>query len=87
MGEVPPTRLPDAVVAAIRTVEKRAQRAGPSALAARRWTLTWLEGRPYIELDPAEGSDEFTVIRYSLNDDTATIATGDSVEEQVEDEL
>jgi len=48
VGEAPPARLPDAVVAAVRTVES--QLAGVDT-AGWRWTLTWLEGRPVVELD------------------------------------
>jgi len=46
VGDEPPARLPERVVAAIRAVEaERADAAG------QRWTLTWLEGRPTAELD------------------------------------
>ncbi|CAN5304370.1 hypothetical protein BH11ACT4_BH11ACT4_10790 [soil metagenome] len=45
LGDEPPARLPDDVVAAIRQVE--------TEVGERRWrwTLTWLEGRPVVELD------------------------------------
>jgi hypothetical protein len=89
LGAEPPARLPDAVVAAIRTVEQEAAPAGSqgSDASARRWTLTWLEGRPVVELDPATGSGEMTVIRFNPTDGTASIASGDSGEERVEEEL
>ncbi|TPX03742.1 hypothetical protein FJ656_15535, partial [Schumannella luteola] len=60
-GEVPP-RVPDAMVAAIREVE--AELADVDT-AAWRWTLTWLEGRPVVELDPSTGSGrrDGTVLR------------------------
>ena len=46
LGDEPPARLDENVVAAIREVETEVgERDG------WRWTLTWLEGRPVIELD------------------------------------
>ena len=48
VGGEPPARLPDAMVAAVREVES--ELAGIDT-AAWRWTLTWLEGRPVVELD------------------------------------
>ncbi len=46
LGEEPPARLSEGVIAAIRGVETEVgERAG------WRWTLTWLEGRPVVELD------------------------------------
>lgn len=48
VGDEPPRGLPDALVAAIRAVEARLD----SGDAARvRWTLSWLENRPSVELD------------------------------------
>lgn len=95
MGAEPPSRLPDAVVAAIREVEQAAVSAGPTATAvpsaaspgtsARRWTLTWLEGRPIVELDPAPGSEDVTVIRFNPSGGKTTITVGDSGEEWVEE--
>jgi hypothetical protein len=46
-GGDPPARLSAEVVAAIRVID--AQVAGVSPVP--RWTLTWLEGRPVVELD------------------------------------
>ena len=46
-GETPP-RLPDAVVDAIRSVETDLMDTDTSQW---RWTLTWLEGKPVVELD------------------------------------
>ncbi|TXK19711.1 hypothetical protein [Homoserinibacter sp. GY 40078] len=46
-GDVPP-RVPEAVVAAIREVEAELAEVDT---AQWRWTLTWLEGRPVVELD------------------------------------
>ena len=48
VGGEPPARLPDAVVAAVREVETEL---GDVDTSAWRWTLTWLEGRPVVELD------------------------------------
>lgn len=48
VGGETPSRLPDDVVAAIRSVE--ASLAGVET-AQWRWTLTWLEGKPVVELD------------------------------------
>lgn len=75
-GTEPPARLPSAVVAAIREVELSA--AGSADL---RWTLTWLEGLPIIELDPLPGSENVTEIRYNRDEDTASITSGNSDDE------
>ncbi|TXN31408.1 hypothetical protein [Lacisediminihabitans profunda] len=48
VGTDAPPRLPEPVVAAIRSVE--ADLAGIDT-SGWRWTLTWLEGRPVAELD------------------------------------
>ena len=48
VGGETPGRLPDAMVAAIREVESELIGTDTSAW---RWTLTWLEGRPVVELD------------------------------------
>jgi hypothetical protein len=55
IGAEPPARLPDSVVAAIATVE--IELAGVDT-TGWRWTLTWLEGRPVVELDDG------TTLRY-----------------------
>ncbi|MEP6480973.1 MAG: hypothetical protein ABJA94_03085 [Rhodoglobus sp.] len=47
VGERPPT-LPDAVGIAIRGVEDELVGVDTTGW---RWTLTWLEGRPVVELD------------------------------------
>jgi hypothetical protein len=46
-GTVPP-RLPEELVARIREIEASLD---ASDAASMRWTLTWLEGRPVVELD------------------------------------
>ena len=48
VGAEPPARLPDAMVAAVREVEAELAEVDTGAW---RWTLTWLEGRPVVELD------------------------------------
>jgi hypothetical protein len=48
VGDEPPARLPEAVTAAIGGVETRLTGVDTSQW---RWTLTWLEGRPVVELD------------------------------------
>ena len=46
LGDEPPARLDAAVVTAIREAE-----AEVGDRQGWRWTLTWLEGRPVVELD------------------------------------
>ncbi len=48
VGDEPPARLEEPVRAAIRRVEH--ELAGVPT-EGWRWTLTWLEGRPVVELD------------------------------------
>jgi hypothetical protein len=48
VGGVPPARLPAAMITAIADVE--GELAGVDT-STWRWTLTWLEGRPEVELD------------------------------------
>ena len=48
VGDTPPSKLADAVVLAIRDAE--AQLAEVDT-AQWRWTLTYLEGRPVVQLD------------------------------------
>ena len=55
VGATPPDRLPDAMVAAVAEVETEVADLDTSAW---RWTLTWLEGRPVVELDDG------TTLRY-----------------------
>lgn len=47
-GDTPPATLPAAVLAAIISTE--AELTGADT-ATWRWTLTWLEGRPVVQLD------------------------------------
>ena len=78
MGETPPARLSEQVVAAIRMVESgevESNDAHPSS--TRRWTLTWLEGRPIAELEPAADSDVFTTVSVDPDDLSAVVTFGD----------
>ena len=56
VGAETPVRLPQLVVDAVKTIEAELEGIDTSLL---RWTLTWLEGNPVVELDDG------TVIRYS----------------------
>ena len=47
-GAVPPATLPEAVVLAIRDAEAQLAEADTSQW---RWTLTYLESRPVVQLD------------------------------------
>ncbi|ASD22328.1 MULTISPECIES: hypothetical protein [Cryobacterium] len=66
LGAEPPTGLPEVVVIALQAVEGDLE-ALPDDTSAWRWTLTWLEGNPVIELDDG------TVIRFDPKEDSATI--------------
>ncbi|MDM7886961.1 hypothetical protein QUG98_00700 [Curtobacterium sp. RHCJP20] len=50
VGGQPPERLPDAVVVAVRGVEEELATESVDA-STWRWTLTYLEGKPIVELD------------------------------------
>jgi hypothetical protein len=65
VGGATPERLPDAVRLAVGAVETELAGIDTSQW---RWTLTWLEGLPVVELDDG------TVIRYDPQSDTARIA-------------
>jgi hypothetical protein len=68
VGTEPPTRLPEAMRTAIAQVET--ELTGPDT-GAWRWTLTWLEGRPVVELDDG------TVLRYDSHTDAVTRSSAD----------
>jgi hypothetical protein len=54
VGDEPPSRLPGVMVGAIADVESELDGLGTRDgldTANWRWTLTWLEGRPIVELD------------------------------------
>ena len=61
-----PAGLPEVVVMAIDAVEQDDELA-PEASDDWHWTLTWLEGRPVVELDDG------TIVRYDPDADAATI--------------
>lgn len=64
VGDTPPATLPAAMLAAIISTE--AELTGTDT-ATWRWTLTWLEGRPIVQLDDGTtlrfdpGTNEVTV--------------------------
>jgi len=66
VGETPPANLPEVVTYAVSTVEEELA-ATDIETAGWRWTLTWLEGNPVVELDDG------TIIRYNAREDSATI--------------
>ncbi len=66
VGETAPSALPEVVAYAVTTVEEELV-ATDVETVGWHWTLTWLEGRPVVELDDG------TVIRYNQQEDSATI--------------
>ena len=66
VGGQAPSSLPEVVAFAVQTVEEELV-ATDVVTDDWKWTLTWLEGKPVIELDDG------TVIRYNEHEDTATI--------------
>lgn len=71
LGTTPPASLPTAVLDAIRDTEAEVRGWAAAApgrdASALRWTLTWLEGSPVVELDDG------TSIRYSATTETAVV--------------
>ena len=55
VGATPPAALPQAVVAAVAEIETELAEVDTTTW---RWTLTWLESKPVVELDDG------TVIRF-----------------------
>ena len=66
IGAQVPSGLPHVVEIAVKAVEEELDAVGDDT-SAWRWTLTWLEQKPVIELDDG------TVIRYNASEDSATI--------------
>jgi hypothetical protein len=64
VGDTPPTALPAAVISAIAASE--AELAGIET-ANWRWTLTWLEGRPVVQLDDG------TTLRFDPTTNAVTV--------------
>jgi len=78
LGAPLPTGLPEVVVIAVQAVE--GDLAGVDTdTSTWRWTLTWLEGKPVIELDDG------TVINYDAVEDSATITQPATAVEDDED--
>jgi hypothetical protein len=76
-GEVP-SNLPHVVKVAVHAAEEELDAIGDDT-SSWRWTLTWLEGKPIIELDDG------TVIRYNPGEDSATITQPTVVVEDEDD--
>lgn len=66
LGAPVPAGLPHVVEIAIQAVEEELTALGEDN-SGWSWTLTWLEGRPVLELDDG------TIIRYNPGEDSATI--------------
>lgn len=78
-GEAP-AGLPEVVVHAVGAVEEELT-ALEIVTDTWRWTLTWLENKPEIELDDG------TTIRYNPDEDSATITQpGPSVPDPFDDD-
>ncbi len=78
LGDALPAGLPEVVEIAVQAVEGDLMPT-TAETAAWRWTLTWLEGKPVIELDDG------TIIRYNPADDSATITQPMAVVEDEDD--
>ncbi|WP_150308609.1 hypothetical protein [Planctomonas psychrotolerans] len=80
VGDDAPATLPEVVLLAVKTVEQDLRDLGTDT-TAWRWTLTWLERRPVLELDDG------TTITYDPAEDAATIVLpGQSVDDPFDDE-
>ncbi len=80
VGAEPPSRLPDSVKDAVAATEAEVADLDTERW---RWTLTWLENRPVVELDPgpepvegATGSGHATTIRLG-HDGRVTVSRDD----------
>lgn len=78
VGGALPSGLPHVVEIAVQAVEEELVALGEET-SSWRWTLTWLEGKPVIELDDG------TVIRYNAGEDSATITQPVTAVEDEED--
>ena len=67
VGDNPPAKLPAAVIDAVHGVEKELAGLDHLDTSAWRWTLTYLEAKPVVELDDG------TIIRYNAEADTAMV--------------
>lgn len=80
VGSPPPPGLPEVVTIAISTVENDLVSAGADT-TDWRWTLTWLESLPVIDLDDG------TSIRYDADQDEARITQpGESVDDPFDED-
>jgi hypothetical protein len=79
VGGVVPTGLPEVVVAAVHAAEEELS-AVDADTSTWRWTLTWLERSPVIELDDG------TVIRYNPAEDSATITQSGAVPDEFDED-
>lgn len=80
VGANAPAELPEVVLLAVKTVEDDLAKLSTDT-SEWRWTLTWLERRPVVELDDG------TIIRYDPSDDAATIILpGESVDDPFDDD-
>ena len=77
VGAAAPGRIPAPVLAAIRTVEAELADA-EQPTAGWAWTLTYLEGRPIVDLD--DGT------RIRMVDDEVALVTSVELDESDEDE-
>lgn len=79
VGGDTPSTLPEIVVTAVRDVEGELAAAGTDS-SAWRWTLTWLEGKPVVELDDG------TTVTYqpasALGPESATIRSADDEDDE-----
>lgn len=66
VGDERPSRLPEVMVSAIADVESELDELEGVDTSGWRWTLTWLEGRPVVELDDG------TALHYDPATDTVT---------------
>lgn len=65
LGDTPPATLPEAVLGAILTVE--AELTGHESAPTWRWTLTYLENKPIVQLDDG------TTIRFNPTTNEAVV--------------
>ena len=70
VGDDAPSSLPQAVVDAVLDVEADLSEEGVD-VSDWKWTLTWLEGRPVVELDADP------VIEYAPTTDLVTVTPGE----------
>jgi hypothetical protein len=66
VGATPPDRIPPTMVGAIAVLETELAELAEVDTSQWRWTLTWLEGRPMVELDDG------TTLRYDPQADEVT---------------